>query len=86
MKTLKKKLKYYLNFSEKSRFCWFLRWKIALFWYEAVNIAQMHLVLQVHRRHERDKKCPTQKNEKTEAGSQVWNAKTSGRIKEDCEE
>jgi hypothetical protein len=25
---------------------------------------------------------PTQKNEKTEAGSQVWNARTDGRIQE----
>jgi hypothetical protein len=27
-------------------------------------------------------KMPTQKNEKTEAGSQVWNARTDGRIQE----
>jgi hypothetical protein len=38
----------------------------------------------VHRRQERDKKCPTQKNKKTEAGSQVWNAKTSRRIDKFC--
>jgi hypothetical protein len=60
-----------------------------LLWAIAVTIPHSPIkthTQNVHRRQERDKKCPTQKNEKTEAGSQVWNAKTSGRPKKNCEE